>query len=153
MQSWGEQGGLGGWGGGRGVPWEIRESRLSLYPTTPTQNVNSKIHLRYVDFFENPLQDKHVLSISFKSMKTSRIVFISMCTTFTKLNTLYLLYYYNFSSIYHFKEWMELYLVAFAASQEIFEKEENLQIQISSTKLPLWSKRNSLGRGQRSKNT
>ena len=82
--------------GGRGVPWEIRESRLCLYPTTPTQNVNSKIHLRYVDFFENPLQDKHVLSISFKSMKTSQIVFISMCTTFTKLNTLYIIYYYNF---------------------------------------------------------
>jgi hypothetical protein len=68
-----------------------------------------------------------------------------------KIKYFILLYYYNFSSIYHYKEWMELYLVAFAASQEIFE--ENLQIQISSTKLPLWSKRKSLERGQRSKNT
>ena len=33
------------WLGGRGVPWEIRESRLGLYPTTPTQTTHFKIHL------------------------------------------------------------------------------------------------------------
>ena len=43
----GEQGGLGGWGlrGGL-VPREIRESRPGLYPTTPTQTLHFKIHLR-----------------------------------------------------------------------------------------------------------